>query len=138
MALEALLKECYEKFGEDASDVVNVNEPRWSGWTPIHRAAEMGRIDMIQLLIEYGGKVDTKTIWGWHTPMHLTLGNGWKDCARFLLEVGAKPTLLNKAGQTPAKYAISKGFEVLGKEFEEIFKNREAAQKLREFKAKFS
>jgi ankyrin repeat protein len=73
----------------DTSDVVNVNQTRWSGWAPIHRAAEQGRIDIIELLLDYGAKIDSKTVWGWHSPLHLALGNGWKDCAWYLVERGA-------------------------------------------------
>ena len=34
----------------------NVNQTNWSGWAPLHRASELGRMDFIQLLMEYGGK----------------------------------------------------------------------------------
>ena len=104
----------------------------------MHRAAELGMIDMIEVLIGFGGKLDAKTIYGWHTPMHLALGNGWKDCARYLYEVGAAPFKKNKFLQTPCSYAISKGYETLGKEFEEFLKNKEAAARLKKFKDKFS
>ena len=41
----------------DTSQLVNINQTRWSGWTPLHRAAELGYTDIIELLIENGAKI---------------------------------------------------------------------------------
>jgi ankyrin repeat protein len=112
--LEELL-ESRRSTTEDISELVNINQTRWSGWTPLHRAAELGYTDVIELLLENGAKIgeslmfphnmtcpasvsllynsplllDAVTTWGWHTPLHLALGNGFLSTAWFLVENGA-------------------------------------------------
>ena len=52
----------------------NINITRYpSGWTLLHRAAEIGQTDICEILIEHGAKVNQRTTWGWFTP--LALGN---------------------------------------------------------------
>ena len=54
--LEELL-EARRSMNDDLRELVNINQTRWSGWTPLHRAAELGYTDIIELLIENGAKI---------------------------------------------------------------------------------
>jgi len=54
----------------------NINITRYpSGWTLLHRAAEIGQTDICEILIEHGAKINQRTTWGWFTP--LALGNSF-------------------------------------------------------------
>jgi ankyrin repeat protein len=55
-------------------DGFNVNSMKWSGWTLLHRAAELGRDDIINILIDYGADPNIYSTWGWQTPLHMALG----------------------------------------------------------------
>lgn len=55
-------------------DKFDVNSIKWSGWTLLHRAAEMGRADIVTLLLEHGADPNQYSTWGWQTPLHMALG----------------------------------------------------------------
>ena len=94
-----------------------INQTRWSGWTLLHRAAEVGNTDICEILIENGAKVNQRTTWGWYTPLTLALSNGYIETAKSLLHRGADPDILTKEGKNPFDYACSRGYENLIKEF---------------------
>ena len=63
----------------------NINVTRYpSGWTLLHRAAEVGNTDICEILIEHGAKVNQRTTWGWYTPLALALSNGYIETAKSL------------------------------------------------------
>jgi len=96
----------------------NINITRYpSGWTLLHRAAEVGNTDICEILIENGAKVNQRTTWGWYTPLTLALSNGYIETAKSLLHRGADPDILTKEGKNPFDYACSRGYENLIKEF---------------------
>lgn len=64
--------------------------------------------------------MNLKTTWGWHTPVHLALGNGWKETAAYLVEAGANGYSRNKDKQTPSEYANIRGFRDLSRDFAQI------------------
>ena len=94
-----------------------INSTRWSGWTLLHRAAELGNIEICKILIEGGADINIRSVWGWYTPLHLALGNGWLECALFLWERGAKNQLVNKNKLVPTAYGIQRGYVVASREF---------------------
>ncbi len=104
---------------------------RWSGWSALHRAAESGHTDISELLIRNGFDINERTTFGWHTPLHLALSNGWLETSLMLLELGANPNKKNKYNQTPVEYAVSRGFEEVAKklsiELKAIESEKEAA-----------
>jgi ankyrin repeat protein len=103
---------------ENPGLITKVRHP--SGWSLLHRAAEEGQTDVCQILIEHGADVNARTIWGWFTPLHLSLANGWKETAVFLHHCGADHTKLSKCGRDPMEYAKHRGFKDLASEFKFI------------------
>lgn len=95
----------------------SINSTRWSGWTLLHRAAEVGSTEMCQILLDNGAAVDIRSIWGWHTPLHIALGNGHLETALLLVEHGANQYTKNKYKQTPPGYGLQKGYHAVVREF---------------------
>jgi hypothetical protein len=88
-----------------------------SGWSLLHRAAEEGQTDICQLLLQRGMNVNIKTVWGWFTPLHLALGQGWKETALFLCHAGGDIYTKSKCQKNVMEYAIHRGYDVVAKEF---------------------
>jgi len=99
----------------DPSLMTKVRPP--AGWSLLHRAAEEGQTDVCQVLLQRGANVNQRTTWGWYTPMHLALANGWKDTALFLFHGGGDVTATCKGGKDVMQYAISRGYEQVAREF---------------------
>jgi len=93
-----------------AKGMINIHETRWSGYSLLHRAAEIGHTEMCKFLVEQGIKIDIRSAKGWYTPLHLALGNGYMDTAEYFLAHGANPWLKNKYGEDPYRYGDKKGF----------------------------
>ncbi len=72
--------------------------------TPMHMAAISGDAAIVSLLAEAGAKVDPQGRDG-GTPMMWALGEGKMNTVDRLLELGANPTLKNKAGFSVLDYA---------------------------------
>ena len=49
----------------DDTTVQKVHSTRWSGFTLLHRAAENGHTDIVELLLSLGAKIDQQSVWGW-------------------------------------------------------------------------
>ena len=97
------------KLLDNAEDPVNVNKIRWSGFSLLHRACSQGHTDLVQVLVENGAKINQRSIWGWHTPLHLALSNGWEETSRYLVSAGADIHAVNKEKETACEYAIKRG-----------------------------
>jgi ankyrin repeat protein len=70
---------------------------------PIHVAAEMQRVDLVQLLVEFGAQIDTVSHVDGDTPLLASLRNpGPNPCEAFkcLLALGADPLLVNAKHQS--------------------------------------
>ena len=94
----------------DDETIQKVHSMRWSGFTLLHRAAENGHTDIVELLLSLGAKIDCQSVWGWYTPLHLAAGNGWKETSLFLLEKGANPEVRTKGKLNVIEYAKKKGY----------------------------
>ena len=92
---------------------VNVNQVRWSGYSMLHRAAQMGYTDICQVLIMHGADVNMKSIRGWYTPLHCALAHGYGETAEFLLEKGAQPWAKSKYKEDPFDYGAKKGYKAI-------------------------
>ncbi|CAM9131975.1 unnamed protein product [Ascophyllum nodosum] len=90
---------------------VSPNATRWSGVTPLHRAAETNSCHVAQVLINAGADVNGRTAWGWYSPLHLAAQNGHEQVAEVLLKAGARWRLLTKRLQSPYDLAVARGRE---------------------------
>eukprot|EP01089_Gocevia_fonbrunei_P019428 TRINITY_DN687_c0_g2_i1.p1 TRINITY_DN687_c0_g2~~TRINITY_DN687_c0_g2_i1.p1 ORF type:complete len:742 (-),score=175.96 TRINITY_DN687_c0_g2_i1:65-2290(-) len=77
------------------------------GITPLHLAAKYGRYEMLKCLISKVQTLDFTDSWG-QTPLHYTVLQKELECARLLLENGAKLPKDN-IGMTPSLSAASVG-----------------------------
>jgi ankyrin repeat protein len=82
----------------------NVNQPFGSvRATPLMRAADGARVDVMRLLLDKGARVNESDLWG-HTALTYALGRGeaHEGAVRLLLAAGADPNPVNTStGQTP-------------------------------------
>ncbi|XP_008301964.1 ankyrin repeat domain-containing protein 61 isoform X1 [Stegastes partitus] len=106
-----------------ASYGANVNAVDSSGMTPLHMAAGILHKDIVASLIRQGADINMGVQQSGNTPLHLavialatkstkTLEDGI-SCIIELLESGAEPNAVNKAGTTPLQDACSMGNEEL-------------------------
>lgn len=110
---------------------LNINQTRWSGWTLLHRAAESGQTDICEVLLINGARVNQKTVWGWYTPLHCALGNGWRETALLLIEYGALTSIEDKEGNDCFKYATKKGFKDLALALETELQKKKATENMK-------
>ncbi|XP_041789348.1 ankyrin repeat domain-containing protein 49 [Chelmon rostratus] len=76
------------------------------GYTPLHRAAYSGHIDVVSALLATGSKVNPRTIDGW-TPLHSACRWSRVTVASLLLQHGAELNAQTNGGLTPLHLAAS-------------------------------
>ncbi|XP_040000961.1 ankyrin repeat domain-containing protein 49 isoform X2 [Xiphias gladius] len=76
------------------------------GYTPLHRAAYSGHVDVISALLTTGSKVNPRTIDGW-TPLHSACRWSRVTAVSFLLQHGAELNAQTNGGLTPLHLAAS-------------------------------
>ncbi|CAK6978469.1 ankyrin repeat domain-containing protein 49 [Scomber scombrus] len=76
------------------------------GYTPLHRAAYGGHVDVVSALLAAGSKVNPRTIDGW-TPLHSACRWSRITVASFLLQHGAELNAQTNGGLTPLHLAAS-------------------------------
>ena len=59
------------------------------GWTPLHAAAQHGRLDIVRLLLEHGAEVDAREGGDNTTALHWAAARAEKELAGTLLDAGA-------------------------------------------------
>lgn len=73
---------------------------------PIHRAAAVGSIALVQFLGEDSkSPLNSKDIQGW-TPLHHALAEGFADVALVLVKLGADAKIEDDEGNTPLKVSV--------------------------------
>ena len=82
----------------------DVNARNDEDWTPLHLAAENGRVDFVQMLLEHGAAINAPADGG-ETPLHWASKKGQVDVVRLLLEHGADPNIPDRDGETPSDLA---------------------------------
>lgn len=112
----SLLSEAAEARGDAALPITEMLlnhgvKPALSG--ALHRAAELGVLDVIPLLIKCGAGIDEqlpvthistygdKTLWASWTPMHFAASKGQVQAMRLLEESGARTEVQDRDGNTP-------------------------------------
>ncbi|XP_029299094.1 ankyrin repeat domain-containing protein 49 [Cottoperca gobio] len=76
------------------------------GYTPLHRAAYSGHVDVVSALIAAGSKVNPRTLDGW-TPLHSACRWSRVTVATFLLQHGAQLNAQTNGGLTALHLAAS-------------------------------
>lgn len=103
---------------------ININVTRWSGFTLLHRAAEIGHNELCEYLIERGISPNTRCARGWYTPVHIALANGHIDTAEILISKGGNPWLKSKYKEDAFQYGNKRGFVKIVDEFRmKVIKN---------------
>ncbi|MEO2123185.1 MAG: ankyrin repeat domain-containing protein [bacterium] len=88
----------------------DVNAAQGDGMTALHWAAERVQIEMVEILLYAGGRVDAVTRIGHYTPLHLASKAGSAPVTRRLLEEGANVQAKTfPAGTTPIHLAAASG-----------------------------
>lgn len=88
-----------------------IDIPGRKPWGPLHKAAEMGRPEMVQLLLEHGADVNRRS-YGKSTPLHAIVfwKRDHKEVTRLLLAHGAEVNAANAYLETPLHQAARYGF----------------------------
>ena len=87
----------------------DVNYTRvWDGGTPLHIAAEIGRVELMRALWERGASFEVRDRWG-ESPLHRATLRGEVEAVRFLLDEGANPNALDNRGSSPLTAAAEYG-----------------------------
>jgi ankyrin repeat protein len=98
--------------GADPSAPVALNRSLKEFWyapmvTPLKMAIEKGDLTIIQLLLQYGAKLDYQDEDG-RTPLHYAVSYGKEEIIRALLVKNTFTGLMDKNGRTPLKAALEK------------------------------
>lgn len=86
----------------------------------LHAAAVNNRSQIMRLLLENRIDVDVNAQGdNGETPLHDAVTRDFYDTANVLLEYGARTDIVNKAGRSPARVAVDKGFSRLVERLQE-------------------
>ena len=82
------------------------NVAQGDGLTALHLAAQEGNLEIVEVLLGAGAKVEAKTRIGDFTPLHLASGGAHATVALMLIEAGADPGAMSTtSGVTPLHLA---------------------------------
>ena len=91
-------------------DGVDVNAAQGDGMTALHWAAELGGVELAQMLIHAGASVGSVTRLGAYTPLHLASRSGHALVVETLLDAGADATAVTTSGgATPLHFGAASG-----------------------------
>jgi len=99
-----------DSFLSEVEKLVNVNKKFQKGLNLLHFACEFGNIKLATKLIERNIDIEEKNIYG-NTPLWVAVFNskGKYDMVDLLLSFNANPNSVNKAGNSPLKFAETLG-----------------------------
>lgn len=95
---------------EQGSDV---NAKDSQGVTPLHYAAQMGHIEIMEILISRGADVNVSTSKDGAAPIHLASANGQLEAVRLLTKHGANVNKANNYRATPLHFAADHGYAAI-------------------------
>ncbi|MEV8565895.1 ankyrin repeat domain-containing protein [Streptomyces sp. NPDC051322] len=85
---------------------VNAVEPTF-GAVPLHKAVYNGHADITaELVARPGIDLDFQGATNGYSPLHDSLWHGYEECARTLIEAGARLDLVSHDGKTPLDMAV--------------------------------
>ena len=96
-----------QRFLVDDPHLINARDNE--GFTLLHRAAQKGRDELVQYLLDQGSDIHAQTEDVKDTALHWASHNGYVGTARLLLNRGAKLEGTNKWSWTPLHTAAGKG-----------------------------
>jgi hypothetical protein len=110
--VKALLKENLKLVGSRLYTEYDIGgHPAYKqGEMPLHLAAERGRKEIAEVLLDNGAKIDAKNNLG-RTPLHIAAGYGQKAVLELLLARGADAGAKDNDGNTPLDAALMKGYQ---------------------------
>jgi ankyrin repeat domain-containing protein 17 len=81
------------------------------GWTPLMDAARKGHTDIVELLLAHreGEQLERQIINDRRTALHVACYDGHAGVVMLLLGAGADPHVVDSLGDTPLRYAVSRG-----------------------------
>jgi len=79
--------------------------------TPLHAAAGKGNIEVAEVLIRNGAKLEAKLSQNQNTPLHLAVRNNQKAAVALLIDEGAEVNAKTRYGENPLDLGISKGHD---------------------------
>ena len=79
------------------------------GYTPLHKAARMGNIQVAEILISRGCEINAQTLVHLETPLHLAVERRDLTMTRLLLNSGAVTDAKDLDGQQPLHLAAANG-----------------------------
>lgn len=74
--------------------------------TPLHDAADFGRVDAARILLAHGADPEARDRYG-RAPLHYAAREGHPELVTFLVERGADPDVGDRGGRTPLMEAVS-------------------------------
>ena len=85
-----------------------INQCNSDGWTPLHVAANEGHVDLIELFVEYGSKLDARSR-NFRTPLHIAAIRGNLGVIQAMLMQGADINAKDLDGNTPCHFCSEYG-----------------------------
>lgn len=85
------------------SEGASVNRP--GQWAPLHYAAASGSLKAVQMLLDAGADINAKSANG-TTPLMMAARENKAEVARYLLQKGADPSVVNQSEYNAAGYAM--------------------------------
>lgn len=89
----------------------DVNTGDGEGLTPLHYAAELNRVSVINVLYSLGNgglNINAQDKYGW-SPLHSAAHQGNTDAVQALLKLDADVNIMDLYGKTPMHYAAAQG-----------------------------
>ncbi|GAB4829074.1 hypothetical protein Ancab_018736 [Ancistrocladus abbreviatus] len=93
---------------EADSSGIMINSKDEEGWAPLHSAASIGNVNIVETLLGKAANVNVKNDGG-RTPLHYAASKGWLKIAELLLSHSAEVNAQDKVGCTPLHRAASTG-----------------------------
>ncbi len=87
----------------------DVNQAQGDGMTALHYAAQLGQVDLVQMLLSAGANVKATTRLGGYTPLHLASLSGNASAVAALIASGASADARTSTGATALMLAARSG-----------------------------